>query len=92
MSPERTYTLLALLLSYAWSGTVVECDSSFLLSCPNLPDDVLIDFPSVGAEALWTKFDINSLTKGAEDFDKQVRRMPKETWQPCHAQVDPEKF
>lgn len=29
-------------------------------------------------EALWTKFDINALTKGAEDFDKQVRRMPKE--------------
>ena len=31
------------------------------------------------AKALWTKFDINALTKGAEDFDKQVRRMPKET-------------
>lgn len=66
---------------------MVEHDSSFLFFCPTL-----IDFPSVGAEALWTKFDINALTKGAEDFDKQVRRMPKETWQPCHAQVDPEEF
>jgi len=30
------------------------------------------------SNALWTKFDIASLTKNAEDFDKKVRRMPKE--------------
>ncbi|CAJ1332260.1 unnamed protein product [Effrenium voratum] len=42
---------------------------------------VYIDHSSMVNEfsnALWTKFDINALTKGAEDFDKQVRRMPKE--------------
>jgi len=31
------------------------------------------------SNALWTKFDIGALTKSAEDFDKQVRKMPKET-------------
>jgi dynein heavy chain len=30
------------------------------------------------SNGLWSKFDITSLAKGAEDFDKKVRRMPKE--------------
>ena len=30
------------------------------------------------SNAFWTKFDINALTKSAEEFDKLVRRMPKE--------------
>ena len=30
------------------------------------------------SNAFWTKFDINTLTKSAEEFDKLVRRMPKE--------------
>jgi dynein heavy chain len=30
------------------------------------------------SNGLWSKFDITALAKGAEDFDKRVRRMPKE--------------
>ena len=33
-------------------------------------------------EAFWTKFDINALTKSAEEFDKLVRRMPKDVFPP----------
>jgi dynein heavy chain len=31
------------------------------------------------SNALWSKVDIGALTKSAEDFDKMVRKMPKET-------------